>query len=241
MHRGINLKIVVEGETEEQFVRKILAPKLGERMVFATAQRVETGRHKVRPVDQSNRDYMQIYRGGLRDYDKAKRDIQRWLRRREVSYVTSMIDYYGLPENFPAQETVSSALTPYNRVKTLEQAFANDLNDSRFIPYIQLHEFEALLFSNVNEIDAVLATTEESRLHRLSRIIQEFENKPEDIDDGRMTAPSKRLESIYPEYRKLMHGIQIIQRIDFNVLREACPHFNEWVVRLESLAIADQD
>jgi len=220
-HTRVN--IVVEGLTEETFVRDILSPFLGARRVFVTARRVETGRAAGK-----------VYRGGLVSYEKACRDILRWLIQDKDAYVTTMFDLYRLPADFPGVSNAPQSEEPYARVARLEQALALRIGSERFIPYLQLHEFEGLLFSDVEAIDAVLGV-EHSQLRSLQVIRARFAT-PELIDDGESTVPSKRLITLFGGYNKPAFGSRIAARIGLPVLRRECPHFNQWISRLEVLA-----
>jgi hypothetical protein len=121
-------------------------------------------------------------------------------------------------------------------VSLLEAGLAADIGNPRFIAYIQLHEFEGLLFSDVQAIDAVLKVHQgRSQLAKLKKIRAQFRT-PEEIDDGNTTTPSKRLKSLYAGYDKVAFGSLIAQRIGLDALRRECPHFNEWVSKLEILA-----
>ena len=127
------------------------------------------------------------------------------------------------------------------KVKQLETAFAAnigaDLPDGarRFIPYLQLHEFEALLFANVAKLDeAVSALLGRSRLDALHRILDEC-GGPEEIDEGAETAPSKRLKQLYPTYDKRLFGELVAEQTGIDAIRAACPHFDAWLRRLEAL------
>lgn len=57
-----------------------------------------------------------------------------------------------------------------------------DIGDERFIPFIQLHEFEALLFTDPSHLDFFYKNAA-SRIRRLRAIANEF-STPELIDDG---------------------------------------------------------
>lgn len=217
------LNIIVEGQAEETFVRDILQEYLANWAVYATARRVETGRK-----------HGQTYRGGMTSYDKVKRDIQRWLSGDRSAYLTTMFDLYKLPRDFPGLKQASDIRDPYEKVRILETDLAGDIESRRFIPYIQLHEFEGLLFSDVHAIDAVLRTHYgHSQLTMLQEIRAQFRT-PEEINDDENTAPSKRLTALYPAYDKVAFGPRIAQRIGLNILRQECPHFNEWLSRLET-------
>jgi hypothetical protein len=154
-----------------------------------------------------------------------------------------MVDYYGLPPDYPGLESddcpPSSRL--YDRIDCLESRLGEAIGDThRFVPHLQAHEFEALLFSDVKVIDRALRmhSPVESRLDDLQSIVDHFDN-PEWIDDGAETAPSKRLKGLFPRYDKVLHGELIAHDIGLHRIREACPHLDSWVAQLESLAPLD--
>jgi hypothetical protein len=150
-----------------------------------------------------------------------------------------MFDYYGLPDDFPGvdSEEVPSRLP--DRVEYLEDQLARTFDDPhRFIPYLQVHEFEALLYSDVETLHqtmSALSGNSHSQLDRLRRLVDQFDT-PEDIDDDPETAPSKRLLDFFPGYQKIPFGELIAESIGLETIRAECPHFNAWVTRLESLA-----
>ena len=139
MSSFIRLNITAEGPTEERFVKQTISNYLGNYNISTDVRNVLTSKDK----------YKQ-YRGGLISYKKAKKDIQTWLKQDKANnaFFTTMFDYYALPNDFPGFEKSKKIYDKYRRVEFLENEFAQDINDDRFIPYIQLHEFEALLFSN---------------------------------------------------------------------------------------------
>lgn len=225
MSHLIRVNIVAEGQAEQAFVRELLTEPLSSLGVYPVARCVFTGRK-----------HGQVYRGGMTTYARAKGDIERWLKDDPSGYVTTMFDLYGLPHDFPAPSQATSTHDPYHKARVLEASLAADIQNHHFIPYIQLHEFEGLLFSDVSAIEAVVRTYNPySRLAELQQIRAQF-TTPEEIDDGEQTAPSKRLKSLYPAYEKVLFGSRIAQGIGLDTLRRECPHFNEWLSKLESLA-----
>lgn len=221
----IRVNVVVEGQTEEGFVNKVLYPHLLERNIVVTPRLVLLKRSR-----------KSMARGGMRNYVQPKWDIQQWMRQEKSAYCTTMFDLYGLPTDFPGMNNIPPRSTPHQRVRHLEQALSTDLgNPHGFIPYLQLHEFEAILFSDVNILDNVLnALTSVSKLNKLLPIIEEFDN-PELIDDDPTTAPSKRLRQLYPTYDKRFFGELVAEMIGIHSIRAVCPHFNSWIDRLEGL------
>lgn len=224
----IRLHITAEGQTEEAFVKRLLQGYLAGNNVFADVRLVFTGKES-----KSGR----LHRGGLSKYGKVKEDILSWTkqdRNRECRF-TTMFNLYGLPEDFPGIDRIAGIKDPYKKVAHLEKCLAEDIGDHRFIPYLQLHEFEALLFSRP---DAFLLEylEHEDQIRRLEGILQCFDGNPELIDDGIETAPSKRISACIPEYMKVASGPIIAREIGLEGIREQCPHFDSWLSCLESLA-----
>ena len=222
---SVRLNFIVEGITERRFVNDVLAPHLANHAVWASARAVQTGQARGR-----------IYSGGLRSYAKAKRDILRWMRRDQNSDArfTTMFDLYALPTDFPGYEAARRERDPYARVCVLEEALREDIGDRRFVPYLQLHEFESLLFADPRK----LATQFQDRSAGIRRLAQLAEEQdPELINDGHETAPSKRIIKEIPEYyrTKASSGPLVAGRIGIPALLSKCRHFAEWIGRLEAL------
>ncbi len=226
----MRLHVVVEGQTEETFVKTVLAPDLGAHGVFIDAHRITTGRH-----------HGANFRGGLVRYDHLVRDLLIWMKQdaNPDSWFTTMVDFYRLPRDFPDPGPRLN-VPSLERVLSLEAAFADDIAQrlagrlvaNRFIPYIQLHEFEALLFSDPTAFREAFPE-QETVIHRLTAIRTQFSN-PEEIDDGATTAPSKRIMKIVPGYEKPVAGPLIAQRIGLALMAQSCPHFGAWIRRLRN-------
>ena len=216
------LNVVVEGQTEEEFVGKQLREHLATFNVFVYARRVLTSRHGAT-----------FYRGGTTNYARAEKDIRNWLSQRGDAYVTTFFDLYGLPTDFPGHADSRRHQSGAMRAEVIEQALAASIGHHRFIPFIQPHEFEALLFTDIEVIDRGLALTNPgSRLAHLRREIGG--TTPEDLNDSPQTAPSKRLLRL--GYEKTFHGPLIASEIGLPAIRAACPHFAAWLSQLEKLA-----
>ena len=220
------LNIVVEGHTEETFARLVLSNHLAPRGVLVNQRRIITGRKGAR-----------AYRGGMTSFARAERDIREWLAEDKSAWVTTMFDFYGLPVDFPGQDAARNAVDSNASIQILEKNLADAINDRRFIPYIQKHEFEALLFSDISVIDqALMPVSSRSQLKLLQLIRSDFKT-PEDIDNNPDTAPSKRLIGIYAGYDKEAWGTVISTRIGVDRIRAECPHFNQWLTHLESIGV----
>ncbi|MDZ7759617.1 MAG: DUF4276 family protein [Desulfovermiculus sp.] len=116
----IRLHIVVEGQTEEAFVKRVLLEHLGALNIITDVRCVQTGRKRGR-----------TYRGGIVSYAKLKNDLQRWMKEDQNpdARFTSMVDLYALPEDFPGFSQGAALNDPLQRVDLLEQAFAQDIAD----------------------------------------------------------------------------------------------------------------
>jgi hypothetical protein len=221
------LVVIVEGETEQTFVRDQLAASLAE--YGTTAWPILPGRHR--------------RHGGVRKWEATREDIIRTLR--EHRYCSTMFDYYAMPENWPGRAGANNK--PWHeRAKAVEVQIAADIQQSMgpkfnpkfFIPYVQLHEFEALAFAGVNQLASVVAPLTNSSAEILetsfAKILEEA-GSPEAINDGYETCPSRRIVNIAPAYRKRLHGPIVTERIGLKVLRNKCDHFASWLARLESI------
>jgi hypothetical protein len=217
----IRLNVVVEGATEESFVNSLLSTHLEQRSVFVSVTRVLTSRSK-------------NTKGGMTNYARAKNHLANWLKQDSKNDVrfTTMFDLYGLPRDFPGAISARMA-SPIDKVRSIETEFGKDINDRRFIPYIQLHEFEALLFSDLDKLKFVFIN-KGRQLDSLAKDVAGL--NPEEINEGQQTAPSKRIEKHFPEYNKPGDPILIAQHVGLDCMRQKCPHFHSWLTRLEELA-----
>jgi hypothetical protein len=215
--------ILAEGQTEETFVQAVLSPALQPLWlvpVIVKTRRAAGG---------------SAHRGGYVTYARLKAEVQRLLGDTSAAAVTTMLDLYALPRDFPGLGTEAGGA---RKAQKAEEAFAKDIAHERFHPYLQLHEFEALFFAQVEVTNTILAGNARQSQH-LADVRYAFPS-PEDIDDGTDTAPSKRILKIYPDYDKVLHGPQIVQKIGLQVAREACAHFGAWVTWLESLKMRQE-
>lgn len=218
----VRLNIIVEGQSEETFVRDILTPFLADVEVYVSVRCVETRRHR-----------HVIYRGGLENYQKLHDDLLRWSREDPNAWFTTMIDMYALPQNFPDYHECQMISDPYMKVEELEKSFGCNIGFRRFIPYIQLHEFEALLLCDPFKLSEYYIGTE-NVIHDLHKVCSQYDS-PELINEGSETAPSKRILRVIPEYDKVAAGTLVAAEIGLPLMRERCPHFAQWLQRLESL------
>ncbi len=226
------LHLTVEGQTEQRFARRLLQPQLAESGVYLL--RIELAAHAKKKG--------QVHRGGLRRYQPFRNDIIRRLKEDSSSdvFLSTMIDLYALPRDFPGLDAANREQDPYCRVERIEQALVADIGDPRFVPYVQLHEFEALLFSDAGKI-AMYYEKQLREVEQLKAQIAAFPS-PERIDDGRHTAPSKRIAALIPAYgeEKTTAGPIIAAAIGLTTIRNKCPHFDAWLRKLETLGQTPQ-
>ena len=217
-----------EGQTEQTFADIVLKPHLANLGLYLhppvlIAHAKKKGR---------------VHRGGGRKYVPMKNDIQERLAQEKGGdvFFTTMIDLYAISAEFPGLVAAEKLRhIPYKRVEALEQAFAEDIGDDRFIPYIQLHEYEAYLFSDVSGFK-YFYDHHERQIADLKAIADGYAS-PELIDDGQYSAPSKRIVAKLPDYdgAKPIVGPQVAELIGLDVIRDRCPHFAAWLSRLENL------
>ena len=219
----MRLHFVVEGQTEETFVRDLLGPELGTKGIFCDAHRITTGRRGAK-----------VYRGGLLQFCHLRKDLELWMKQDPGpdSWFTTMVDLYRLPSDFPGTPESRGIVDPIQKVEFLEERFSSDLNHLRFVPYIQLHEFEALLFSNPQSFSIAFPSVS-TELAELRAIRRAFET-PEHIDEGNNTSPAKRICRVLPQYVKPLSGPLIAKRIGLAKLRAECRHFDRWLEHLEA-------
>lgn len=223
------LLIHVEGHTEETFVNEVLAPHLHQFGYSNISARL-LGNARMRSR-----------RGGISSWSAVREDILNHLREDSGSLSTIMVDYYALPQNgngaWPNRAT-SQHLSVANKAIAIQIAIHAEINNQmgigfnsqRFIPYIMMYEFEALLFSH--PIKFAIGIGKESLAPIFQNIKSGFAT-PEEINDSPQTAPSKRILNILPSYEKPLMGTLAVLEIGLDSIRQECPLFNHWLSLLE--------
>jgi hypothetical protein len=216
---------LVEGPSERNFVRFCLGPYLGERKVDIVA----------RVVGKPSR------KGGVRPFQPVRDEILGLLRQHKQRTVTTMFDYFRLHKDWPglsdAKKKSGPARVLHIEAKIGEQivkGMGKSFDPGRFVPYIQLHEFEALVFSDTDVLSHILLNPSLKTV--LDKIVEDC-GGPEDIDDGPATAPSKRIEELRPAYNKPSDGPDAAILIGVEKIRQSCPHFDAWLGSLEALVV----
>lgn len=214
------LLILVEGQTEERFVAEILRDHLVSRSVFPIATILVTKSPKSGPR----------FKGGVLGWSQIQRDLKKLLGDTGAAGVTTMIDYYGLPNDVPGMATRPHG-APHTRVEHVERAIGAQWNDGRFRPYLMLHELEAMLFTDISKWEhrfddaAAIAALK----HDVRGLL------PEAINETPNGAPSRRIKAKLDGYSKVLHGPLAAKDIGLNAIRAACPHFASWLAWMESL------
>lgn len=222
------LYLFAEGQTEQTYADTVIKPHLANFGVYMHSPvLIAHARKKGR-----------VHRGGGREYAPMKNDICRFLAQERHSdvFFTTMIDLYALHPAFPQlSESEKLRHQPRKRVEFLENAFNEDVGDKRFVPFIQLHEFEAYLFSDPRWFE-YFYDDHKKQIGRLQDISDSV-STPELINDGPDTAPSKRIIKEFPDYKgaKRTIGPQVAELIGLENIRSKCPHFDGWLNTLEKL------
>lgn len=222
--------ILCEGQTEQGFVESVLKPYLIEKGVVAVKSILVTTNKKKNA------------RGGLVTYQHALNDLTTMLNinkdgNYEKHIFTTMFDLYALPNDFPGYTEAHSIDDRYSRVAAFEEAFAKEIGSNRFIPYIQLHEYEALVFCGLNHLTDLYKGCEKG----IDKLKEELDciGNPELVNDNPHTAPSKRIinaiegdKKAYYNYDKPKAGKYVAEKVGIESLRAQCHHFNEWIEKL---------
>jgi hypothetical protein len=225
MSKIVQVRVLVEGQTEQLFIKNLLSPYFTD---FTEQKIILT------PTLGGNQ-------GGDVRFSRYERDIGLHLRQCTDTYVTLMVDYYGIRKDWPGleeakrQTTHSKKAEVVNRetAKEVQKRFPEQNSEIRFIPYVSMHEIEALYFSNPANNEKKMNVPQKE----VESIVREC-GEPEAINDNVQTAPSKRLQNLSLNFKKITTGIDIAKAVGIERMREQCPLFNEWIERMENLKYA---
>ncbi|WP_299290909.1 DUF4276 family protein [uncultured Mucilaginibacter sp.] len=219
--------VIGEGQTEQSFCNDVLRPYFSLKGIYIQNPVIsKTG-------------------GGIVNWKALKHQVEMTLLQDQTAFVTTLIDYYGLysRHQYPRWEEAEKLVDKNSRMKKLEDAMLMDIETDlqrRFIPYIQLHEFEALLFSEIDVFNNNFEKKEFLDYNYLVETIDKNSN-PEMINNGTETAPSKRLGKIIKGYysdkenNKAFYGSTLAHDIGLQKIRSKCPRFNNWIATLENI------
>ncbi len=215
------LIIICEGQTEKEFCKNVLQPFFNTKGIY-----LET------PLIKKSS-------GGIVHWKYLKTQIENHLKQDNSAVITTLIDFYGIYETheFPNWKSSTSIVDVEKRLKYIEAEMRKALEDTfqhRFIPYIQLHEFEGLLFSDISVFEKNFEKNEFQDYDYMVETANDFDN-PEMINNSKTTAPSKRLERIFKEYSKVVYGSLLAEEIGLTKIRSKCLRFDNWIKSLENI------
>ncbi len=213
--------IVCEGQTEQSFCNDVLQSHFNKLDIFI-----------------ENPTTKKIH-GGIVNWAALKRQIERHLLQDSNVIVTTLIDYYGVHQHheYPLWVRANKLVDKNERMTLIENAMLSDVDSElrrRFIPYIQLHEFEGLLFFDIEVFNQNFNQNEFSNYAYIEKTISENPN-PELINNHPSTAASKRLQECIKGYDKPIYGFALAECIGLTIIRAKCPRFNDWITKLESI------
>ena len=215
--------VLVEGKTEEIFIKDIVRPYLSSKGVFITPIMISKPGQK----------------GGDVKFERVKNDIKMHLKQRPDTFLTLLVDYYGIRGDWPGLEEARGQSTPSGKAEKINsatKAMVNELfgdydSERRFIPYVAMHEFEAMLFSDAQQLSAHLQVPQAD----IDKVLSE-PGEPEKINDKPESTPSKRLEKFSTRFGKTSTGMAVARATGLVKIREKCPIFHEWLISVEGLA-----
>lgn len=215
--------VICEGQTEREFCNSIMSPFFIQQDIIIQAPLIKQSM------------------GGIIGWQSLKKQIEITLATDSTAYVTTFIDYYGLYSRhaFPSWDEAEANVSRNYRMNILENGMLQDISETyryRFIPYIQLHEFEALLFIDYKYYTEQFENSEIRHQSEFKKIFEDYEN-PELINNGPSTAPSKRLMKYIEGYNKPIYGNLMADVIGLNNIRAKCPRFNGWLEQIEAIEI----
>lgn len=213
--------IICEGQTERDFCKEVLAPYLWQYEIDIQAPRIK------------------VSGGGIVKWDNLKKEVENYLKEAASVFVSTFIDYYGLYDkyHFPKWKEGNEINEVNSRILFLEEAMKKDISETlqhRFIPYLQLHEFEALLFTDLQTFYKQVPKSDLVGIDELEDTFLKYSN-PEMINNSRDTSPSHRLKRIIKGYNKPLYGHYLAETIGIERIKTKCPRFNHWIETLISI------
>lgn len=212
--------VLCEGQTEREFCRSVVREYVATRGIALAGTLVGKPQRK---------------RGGISSWGVYRGELLRLAKERADRYVGVLVDYYAMPDSWPGRSEART-MTAGQRGIHVETCLCDDLNSElgpRFLPCVQLHEFEALLFvdPSISALSIALGgvSTPGNSAEQLAHIKAEFNDKVELIDDSPDTAPSKRLRNVFPGYDKVAWGVAAAKKIGIDALRQGCPWLDRWI------------
>ncbi len=215
MNTEYAIYIVVEGYSEERFVKDVLAKHL---LSFNNSIRV------IPIIVETSRDGCAKQKGGASTYPRIKKNILQVCNGHKNAIVTMMFDYYGFPRDIDGKHWDKG-----DGIEVVESLIKSSIDRDNFIPFLMKHEFETLLFSDTSCFGDMPGIEGD-----LNAVLKEFNDDPESINTD--SSPSHRIEAIFKRnndsFSKKWIGVPMTSEIGIHRMVERCPHFGEWVQRL---------
>lgn len=205
------LIIICEGETEKEFCDAVLKNYFLENNITIYTPLIKASQ------------------GGIISWGKLKNEITTHLKQDKQAYVTTFIDLYRLPSNYPNYNIQNLNIMEAGMLQDVDVNIA-----SRFIPYIQRHEFECFLFASLPVLQDTFKRSD-NNFTEIAKIVNQFTYNLEDTNNGSQTSPSMRLKNYLPEYEKGLDGAYLADEIGLSNIRNKCPRFNNWIAQLETI------
>lgn len=223
------LVFIVEGYSELEFINQLV------RAYFSS-------QHGFYNIEAFCIQTSTNHKGGFGKYSQLKTDIQRIIRGGKANVVvTTFLDFFRLPNSVPQYQAMLQEPTIDNKIDLLEQGMKQDIGHENFVPYIQKHEFEALLFADNCGFEGLY---NKYISNQTQAIIDKYPN-PEDINNRPNTSPSKRLMKILEKhgerYDKVTEGNLIAEDIGIAKMLEKCPRFKIWIETLAKKISGDSE
>lgn len=219
----IRVHLICEGQTEETFSKELLRPHFVPMGIYLQPALIGKPGHK----------------GGRVNFDRLSLDIRNRLSSDRVAYCTTFFDFYGLPADFPGLSQANNLSDIKAKAHAVEDALMRALDVKlgsvllqRFIPYVQMYEYEGLLFSDPEKFAHSVGRSD---LTDEFKVISQAFSSPEEINDKPTTAPSRRVRELVPEYEKPLYGTIAALEIGLEKIRAECRLFDNWLKKLEAL------
>ncbi len=217
--------IVTEGQSETNFVNKIMVPFFADRCTLIPNT----------VITKTDSRHGKIHKGGVVNYAQIRNTLCKTLAtasKNKNSYVTTMFDLYGLPADVPGATDAQKVTDPYGKVEFIEREIqrAEGYDGTFFFPYIELHEFEAMIFSDITKLEEVYFDYDLTALKECAKL----QSNPELINDGVETSPSKRIVNCINCFDKANVGVDVMGKIGIENIANKCRHFGEWIKQLEA-------
>jgi hypothetical protein len=220
----IRVHVICEGQSEEAFVKELLCPSFYAQGIQLLPALIGRPGHK----------------GGNFKFERLLPEIKNRLLGDSDCYCTTFFDFYGLPESFPGKADTNPNDSIQSKSQVVNDALVVKLTDKvgedamrRFIPFIQMYEFEGLLFSDPEKM--ALGMDRVDLVEHFQKIANNFES-PEHINNSPQTAPSKRILYLIRGYEKPLMGALAALEVGLDSMRENCELFDQWLSNIEAVA-----